>query len=133
MDDNQNTDKAKNPEVRFASAFDDGKRLSDFIGMIVRMSFVLFVTLYFIKKGQETPVPFNVIFLFCAIVFGLLAAKMLVFLNQIMAKYIGEKYLVANSVVRMKLLIVVLSIAMLIFSIGFGVFLMDGAQALLKK
>ncbi|MER9963452.1 hypothetical protein NKJ72_21365 [Mesorhizobium sp. M0045] len=132
MDDSQNIRAAK-PEERFASAFDNAKRLSDFIGMIVRMSFVLFGTLYFIHKGQEVPAPFNVIFFLCAIVFGLLAAKMLVFLNQIMARYIGEKYLLANSVAHMVLLIIVLSVLMAVFSIGFGMFLMESAQALLKK
>lgn len=38
---------------RFNATFDSAKRLSDFIGMIIRLSFAQFAAVYFIKKAPE--------------------------------------------------------------------------------
>jgi hypothetical protein len=58
------------------AGFNSAKQLSDFVGLIMRTSFAMFVTLYFVSEGISTHDLRAPIFLYCALFSALLTVKM---------------------------------------------------------
>lgn len=51
----------------FDASFDSAKRLSDFIGMVVRLAFVAFAAAYFYTKSRDTKGLLGFVFGYCAV------------------------------------------------------------------
>jgi hypothetical protein len=52
-------------EDSFEATFNSAKKLSDFVGMIIRLSFVMFAQLYFLHLSQTTAFPMSFVAGFC--------------------------------------------------------------------
>lgn len=67
-------------DSNFKVQFDDAKRASDFVGMVVRLTFLLFATIYLVRLAATEPwysaVPISFAVTNCAILIVYLASKM---------------------------------------------------------
>lgn len=75
----------------FRNHFERGKALSDFLGMIIRLSLAIFAFAYFFKRGFETYGIRRVALALCVVFAGGLAGMLYARIYAIILMYVGGK------------------------------------------